>query len=182
MKSPTQPIPLPNTYWVLPGRLLAGEHPCGADEAETRSRLDCLRAAGIDYFIDLTEVHEMIDYHGLLPRDAVYLRCAIPDTWVPENPAQMHELQSRIRAALILDRHIYVHCRAGIGRTGVVIGCYLAEENLDGKAALKRLNGLWRQSARAKTWPKVPQTVEQAEYIRRWPKHRKSLLSQRIDS
>ena len=67
---------------------------------------------------------------------------------------------------------VYVHCRAGIGRTGLVIGCFLAEEEQDGKAALKRLNRLWRQSARAESWPKVPQTREQADYIRRWPKLR----------
>ncbi len=75
---------------------------------------------------------------------------------------------SDIRAALSLDRCVYVHCRAGIGRTGLVIGCFLAEEERDGKAALKRLNHLWRQSARAASWPKVPQTREQADYIRHW--------------
>jgi len=62
-----------------------------------------------------------------------------------------------------------VHCRAGIGRTGLIVGCYLAEEVGDGKAAIKLLNQLWQQSERVKTWPKVPQTAEQADYIRQWP-------------
>jgi len=30
------------------------------------------------------------------------------------------------------------------------------------------LNRLWRQSERAAIWPRVPQTAEQADYIRRW--------------
>ena len=34
-------------------------------------------------------------------------------------------------------RRVYVHCRAGIGRTGTVIGCYLAEQGLDGPAAVR---------------------------------------------
>jgi hypothetical protein len=46
----------------------------------------------------------------------------------------------------------------------------LADENGDGKKALKQLNELWLQSDRAKSWPKVPQTEEQADYIRKWPK------------
>ena len=76
-------------------------------------------------------------------------------------PRSMHELQSRIHTALKLGRRIYIHCRAGIGRTGVVVGCYLVEEGLDGRTALKRLNELWRQSERSVSWPVVPQTDEQ---------------------
>jgi hypothetical protein len=161
--------PLPNTYWVIPGRLLAGEHPVGAEQTAGRERLTLIRDAGIDCFVDLTEDGELPDYRHLLPEHTWYLRSAIADTRVPNNVAQMQELLSRIRAALTLGRRVYVHCRAGIGRTGLVVGCLLAEEERDGKAAIKRLNRLWRQSARADTWPKVPQTPEQADYIRHWP-------------
>ena len=166
--------PLQNSYWVVPGRLLAGEYPYGADEADTRNRLQSLRDAGIDYFIDLTEGDERPEYRHLLPAQTKYLRSAIPDTEVPNDVAQMQEIQSRIRAGLLFGRCIYVHCRAGIGRTATVVGCYLGEQGLDGKAALKQLNRLWRQSARAQSWPKVPQTPEQAEYILRWERHRRS--------
>ncbi len=160
--------PLPNTYWVLPGRALAGEHPSGEGKSDTLARLKCLHEAGIDYFIDLTEAGEMPEYRRLLPAKSYYLRCPMRDQEVPGDVALMHELQSRIRTALKLDRRIYIHCRAGIGRTGVVVGCYLAEDGLDGRAALKRLNQLWRQSERSQSWPAVPQTDEQTAYILEW--------------
>lgn len=166
--------PLPNSYWVIAGRLLAGEHPYGMDEADTRVRLGRLRDAGINYFLDLTSSEEMPEYRHLLPADAKYLRSTIADTDIPRDVAQMREIQARIRAALTFGRCVYIHCRAGIGRTGTVVGCYLTEKGLDGNAALKQLNLLWRQSARAKSWPKVPQTPQQAEYILRWPGHRES--------
>jgi hypothetical protein len=153
--------------------LLAGEHPYGEDDADTRERLIRMRDAGVDYFIDLTQQNEMPEYAHLLAANTKYLRSAIRDVEVPDEFAQMREIQSRIRAGLIFGRCIYVHCRAGIGRTGMVAGCYLAEQTLDGKAALAQLNSLWQQSERAKSWPKVPQTSKQARYIVRWPAHRK---------
>lgn len=161
--------PLPNTYWVIPGRVLAGEHPAVGDPVESRTRLGRLYDAGIDSFIDLTEKGEMPAYRHLLPTGAEYLRSPIVDTRVPNNVSQTRELLASIRAGLNSGRGIYVHCRAGIGRTGLIIGCFLAEQESNGATAIKTLNRLWRQSERAKTWPTVPQTAEQADYIRHWP-------------
>jgi Protein-tyrosine phosphatase len=162
--------PLPNTYWVIPGRLLAGEHPAGIDVTASRARLARLHAAGIDTFVDLTEKGEMPAYRQLLPTGTLYLHSAIVDTRVPNNIAQTRELLADIQHALDGDRGVYVHCRAGIGRTGLIVGCFLADQQANGGAAIKLLNRLWRQSERAHTWPTVPQTAEQADYIRHWPK------------
>jgi ADP-ribosyl-[dinitrogen reductase] hydrolase len=161
--------PLPNSYWVRPGRFLAGEHPVSPDHPDTRSRVQRLLAAGIDAFIDLTQPGERQDYQSLLPPGVDYWRSAIVDASIPEEPAQMHRIQARIRAALERGQRLYVHCRAGIGRTGMVTGCFLAEQNRNGAAALKELNRLWQQSARAASWPEVPQTEEQADYVLAWP-------------
>jgi hypothetical protein len=162
--------PLPNSYWVIPGRLLAGEYPGGTDFTDSRARLARVRDAGIDYFVDLTEEGELPAYRHLLPFHVKYLRSAIADRSVPNDVAQVQKVLTDIRAALLAGRSIYVHCQAGIGRTGLVMGCYLAEESGDGKAAIKQLNKLWPQSERSKSWPTVPQTAEQADYIERWPK------------
>jgi hypothetical protein len=167
------PLPLPHTYWVLPGQLLAGEYPGGKDEAETQRRVDCLTMAGITYYLDLTEPDECPAYRHLLPRKAKYVRSAIADMDVPDSVTQMQLIQTRIGAALTVGHGVYVHCQAGIGRTGTAIGCFLVEQGLGGAAALKQLNKLWRRSVRAKTWPKVPQTSTQADYILMWPEHRK---------
>lgn len=164
--------PLENSYWVVPGRLLAGEHPAAGAGPDLRARVQRMLEAGIDCFVDLTEEGEQADYRFLLPREVEYLRSPIADMGVPMSVAQTHALLRAIRAALARERRIYVHCRAGIGRTGLVIGCFLAEEAQSGRKALLQLNRAWQQSARAQSWPRVPQTAEQADYIRRWPKLR----------
>jgi protein-tyrosine phosphatase len=127
-----------------------------------------LQSAGIKTFVDLTEDGEMPPYHHLLPPDRDHVRSAIVDSSIPWNISQTQSVLLTIQDALSRERGVYVHCRAGIGRTGLIVGCFLAEAEENGKKALKVLNSLWRQSERAKAWPTVPQTPEQADYVRRW--------------
>ena len=168
----TRDRPIPNSYWVIPGRLLAGEHPSGALDgvagAAAGSRLQQMFRAGIDCFIDLTEEGELPEYRQQLPDHVDYLRFGIADMGVPLNVSQTQALLGAVRSALAREKRVYVHCRAGIGRTGLAIGCFLAEEEASGRKALALLNRLWRQCARSQTWPTVPQTAEQTDYIRRW--------------
>ena len=164
--------PLANSYWVIPGRLLAGEYPFGATPVEAHDRLARLRGAGIDTFLDLTEIGEMPSYRRLLPRTAEYRRFAIVDASVPAHPREMRAIQEHIANALERRRRLYVHCRAGIGRTGLVVGCFLAQAGYDGMGALRTLNALWRRCARSESWPYVPQTEAQANYLVDWPGRR----------
>ncbi len=172
----TAPAP-DGSYWVVPGRLLAGSYPAGKSIQATVARLEALRAAGVDYFVDLTEPGERQPYEPLLPnpydalagRPVYYSRRPIVDHGVPRAVAQTVEILDEIDEALDAGHCVYVHCRAGIGRTGLVIGCFLARRLGDGAAALDRLEGLWHDSGRAADYPHTPETDEQAEYIRAWP-------------
>ena len=165
--------PLPNSHWIEPDRLLAGEHPGGGDADSTRKRLRRLVEAGIDCFIDLTDPAESPSYEPALAglgtsRAIAYLRKPIRDHGVPESDARMQEILDAVEAALAEGRSIYLHCRAGIGRTNLVAGCWLAGRAGGGAAALERLNRRWRDNARSRAWPKVPETDEQADFVRRW--------------
>jgi ADP-ribosyl-[dinitrogen reductase] hydrolase len=164
--------PLPNSHWIEPGRLLAGEYPCGEDEKSSRKRLAKLLEAGIDCFIDLTDPAEFDSYEPLLRslrggREARYLRQPIRDHGVPESDARMRRILDALERELAEGRSVYLHCRAGIGRTNLVAGCWIASR-ADGEAALERLNRAWRSNARARGWPTIPETPEQVEFVRRW--------------
>jgi len=173
--------PLANSYWVLPGRFLAGEYPSGREHPDSdagRARIARLLGAGVSCIVDLTEEGECPAYDQLLPPTVTHLRRTIPDTEVPRHPGLMRDIQKDLALALADGQVVYVHCRAGIGRTGTVAGCFLVEQGLDGDEALRELNVLWTlQCARAVSWPEVPQTAEQADYIRLWVPRRAVLSS-----
>ncbi len=160
--------PVDDSYWVIEGRLLAGCYPGGKRPQDVARRLGALLAAGFDAFIDLTEPGELPPYELYLPGHVRYARKPIPDHGVPDPPARMAEILAELDAALAQGRRVYVHCRAGIGRTGTVIACHLAARGLDGEAAISELNELWRGSDRSDTWPDVPETAEQVAFIHDW--------------
>ena len=114
--------PLPNTYWALPGLLLAGEHPSGLTAEATRQRLATILACGIGCFLDLTHPSEIDPYDQALPFDVEYVRKPIRDHGLPEKREHMMEILDCLHEALGSGRAVYVHCRAGIGRTGTVVG------------------------------------------------------------
>ena len=172
--TPPNPTPLRNSYWVVPGRVLAGEHPGGTTREATLERLQRLFAAGVECFIDLTEPGELKPYDLELPFNIEYLRKPIRDHGIPAQRLHMAEILDCIHDAVQSGRCVYVHCRAGIGRTGTTVGCYLVEQGLSGEAALDELNRLWQFCARLVTWPEVPQTGNQANYILGWPELRQT--------
>lgn len=164
------PRPLANTYWVEPGRLLAGEYPGSGAGTETADRIQRLLRAGVNSFVDLTEKGELAPYDGLLPRQGSaihYFRRPVVDHGVASMP-QMAEILDTIAAELASGRCAYVHCRAGIGRTGTVVACHLIRTGLQPDAALGRLQELWQQSARSRSWPSVPETDEQMRFVLDW--------------
>ena len=97
--------PLPNTYWVIPGRLLAGEYPGDPYTAQARLRLASLHDAGIDSFVDLTEEAELPPYRLLLPKQRRIP--ALPHrryTECPTTCAQTQELLAAIRTRCARER------------------------------------------------------------------------------
>ena len=171
MSAPTaasHTLPLRNCYWVVPGLLLAGEHPNGPTRDKTKDRLKKLLAAGIECFVDLTKPTELLRYDTFLPFYVEYTRNSIKDHGVPGARSQMTEILEHIANSMRAGRPVYVHCRAGIGRTGTVVGCLLAERGLQGNAVIDELNKLWQQCRRSKSWPFIPETDAQAKYVREW--------------
>ncbi len=160
--------PLPQSFWVEEGRLLAGDHPAGTSPSQLRVRLAKLLSVGINSFIDLTAAGECPDYQPLLTPAVRYHRIELLDHQVPADPATMTKVLATLQRELDEGRRVYLHCRAGIGRTGIAIGCHLVERGQRGRQALETLNQLWRQHVPPNQWRHIPETEAQDNYIIRW--------------
>ena len=79
----------------------------------------------------------------------------------------MKEILDIIDAAVGSDLPVYVHCLGGIGRTGTVVGCWLARHGIAvGQAALECIRKLRRNEARA--FIASPETAHQRRYVSEW--------------
>jgi hypothetical protein len=171
--------PDPNTYWVLPGKLLAGEYPGHPSRAQAKVRLRAFLNAGIRHFVDLTEADEPLEnYQPLLMAEAqnlrvavTYARIPIRDYSVPQRPDVMRRILDTINADVEQDGITYVHCGGGIGRTGLVVACWLQEQGRTADEALAELARLWQTNQKSNRRPSSPETAAQVAWVRHWHRH-----------
>ena len=83
--------PIPDSYWLVDGELLAGEYPAMSDDAGTREKLTKFLDAGIRTFIDLTEHTDPLTKYDRVLRElstergieTKYVRFGIRDLGIP---------------------------------------------------------------------------------------------------
>ena len=161
-------LPPYNSYWVTSNNFMAGEYP-GHQYSETQTplRLDALLEAGIRTFIDLTAPNERIPYEPILRERAGYYgaevqyhRFSIGDFSIP-SAKYMRKILDTLHKTLTQGNAPYVHCWAGMGRTGTVVGCYFVEIGMSGAEALKKVDKLCYYAP-------SPQTKNQKDFVRNW--------------
>ena len=169
--------PIPDSYWLIPGKLLAGEYPGTYVEADTRAKLARFLDVGIRTFINLTEDRELSSYEHILQAlsaergiETTHIRQSIRDYSTPRERAQMVGILETIRNEIAAGRAVYVHCWGGIGRTGTVIGCWLVEQGLTGDDALRRIAALRRGTPDGRL--RSPESDDQCRYVREWAEGR----------
>jgi len=169
------PRPIPNSYWATP-LLLACEYPYAPSQKS--QKLDALLSSGVRTFIDLTEHGELSPYSPHLDERAARLgidvstieyHCfPIHDRSLPQSVEYMCEILDVLRDNERRCRITAVHCRGGIGRTGMVIGCWLVECEVakDGEEALEAIAKEWKTVEKCKRFPHSPETGPQFEFVK----------------
>jgi ADP-ribosylglycohydrolase len=159
-----------HAWWVEPGRVLAGEYP--GDPKGGLTKIDVLIDAGIRTFLNLTTQDDsLVPYvEGLSERrlqrrlELRHVTRPIPDLRTVSDDVY-DEIVNTIRSEVDFGRPTYVHCWGGVGRTGTVVGCLLADRGLSMDEVMRTLGRLRSQSRKANR--ECPETPSQLEVIRR---------------
>jgi ADP-ribosylglycohydrolase len=178
----TTPRPNPNTYWVIPGKILAGEYPGDKDLVKAREKINRFLEVGVRHFVDLTEFGELVPYEEILSEGsraasiaATYQRFPIRDVSVPRDAAHLGEILLTINRRIREGGAVFLHCWGGVGRTGLVVGCWLQEHGRTPDAALAELSRKWSTVAKSSEKPASPETVGQMNWVKTWPQRRRDV-------
>lgn len=168
--------PIPRSYWVERGRVLAGEYPGSANDDEARRKIAQLLRAGVTWFLDLTEEHDTIElkpYAKFLPTETSasghrveHQRMHIRDGYAP-SIKKMKAILDAIDAATSDGHVVYFHCWGGVGRTGTVAGCYMVRHGRTPWEALDAIKRLREGSVTAHR--ASPERGAQTEIVLNWP-------------
>src|SRR5271154_437920 len=176
----TAPRPNGNTYWVMPPKFLAGEYPGDKDTDIARKKIKQFLAAGIRHFVDLTEDRELAPYEAILSEEALkssinatYRRFPIRDNSVPRDSDYLAEILLAIDSRIREEGAVYLHCWGGVGRTGLVVACWLQEHGRTPDDSLAELSAKWSIVEKIYRKPESPETSVQVSWIKNWPQRRR---------
>ena len=157
-------MPVADVYWVeanTKGRLAVSARPRSGEWLQTETL--SWKEQGLDTIVSLLEDEEIAELDLLLEGEfcAVaglnYLRLPIKDRSVPTDRSCAIRLGTQLAQSLVDGRNILIHCRAGIGRTGLFAAAILVLTGVDPEGALSAVG-------QARRVP-VPDTAEQREWV-----------------
>jgi protein-tyrosine phosphatase len=154
-------------HWVdgpWPGKLALAARPRGGDWLE--DEIANWRRNGVNTILSLLTPDEQEDLditaEGAQAKanGMRFLSFPIRDRQVPESEGKLATALETLETELAAGRNVVVHCRQGIGRTGLVAACLLLTKGLDAETAVKQLS-----AARGLS---IPETSEQRHWIDRY--------------
>ena len=175
-------LPYERSYWIIPGKFLAGNIPVELDTVNTYNRIENLLDVGIRCFISLIQNNELtsygipiINYNNTLQNISAKKKIQtslhefpIVDMGVP-SVKEMEHILYLIDDCINNDKPVYVHCWGGIGRTGTVVGCYLISKGMANKKNVLEMLKYLRRTEPYNDYI-APQSEQQINMVLEWKK------------
>lgn len=153
-----------NLHWVdgpWPGKLALAARPRGGEWLD--DEVESWRREGIDTVISFLTSEEEADLDLKAEatiaeaRGMKFWSFPILDRQVPDSKRSLTQTLRRLDTELEMGRNVVLHCRQGVGRSGLVAACLLVMNGIEPEEAVQRLSS-------ARGLP-VPETEEQRLWI-----------------
>lgn len=157
---------IPDLFWIpgpWSGRLAIATRPRGGDWLEDEA--SGWRHAGLDIVVSLLEEEEAAQLelaregHAAASNGVRFVSFPIPDRGVPASAQRAVALLKDIVGALDDGKNVAVHCRQGIGRSGIIAAGALVTAGMDADQAIAVVSAARGQA--------VPETAVQHRWIHR---------------
>ena len=173
-------VPFNRSYWVVPGKFMAGGYPGSEDPIKEDRNLKGLIHAGIRHVISLIQPQEYmrpdepfapyVDHMESIAQklkvSVTFDQISIRDFSVPTK-RQMIRILNQIDMCIKYDKPVYLHCWGGKGRAGTVIGCYLARHGFAaGNDVIEMIKKLRKNTV--DYLDPSPETREQIKMVINW--------------
>jgi protein-tyrosine phosphatase len=156
-------LPIPSHSW--PGKLFVSSRPRGgdwlSDEAENWLRSGIQTVVSLltqdeESELDIESEAEEVTKHGMK-----FISYPIPDRGIPGSSSAAFQMLDAVFDELQRGKSVLVHCRQGIGRSGLVAASLLVLDGEEPRAAIESVS-----KARG---VRVPETADQEQWIYRDP-------------
>src|SRR6202012_5405863 len=104
-----------------------------------------------------------------------YQRFPIRDNSVPSDSDHLAEILFAIDDRIREGGPVYLHCWGGVGRTGLVVACWLQEHGRTPDDSLAELSAKWSTVEKSYREPRSPQTQPQVSWVKTWTERRRSV-------
>lgn len=151
-------------YWVdgpWPGKLTISSRPRGGDWLS--DEVADWHRAGVDVVLSLLTSDEE-DSLDLKQEAALasgqgmkFISFPIPDRQAPASPSELASVLENINFSLSSGKNVLIHCRQGVGRSGLVAACLLVTKGWEPAATVKHLSSVRRVP--------IPETSQQRQWL-----------------
>jgi len=156
-------LQIPSHLW--PGKLFVSSRPRGGDWLNDETKQ--WRKDGIETVVSLltkdeeSELGVQEEAVEVAKQGIKFISFPIPDRGIPGSTTSAFEMLDAVHGELHRGRNVLIHCRQGIGRTGLVAASLLVMDGTEPHAAIEEVS-----KARG---VRVPETADQEQWIYRLP-------------
>lgn len=165
--------PTPNANYLLDERIMFGWYPSPNNDGILSNDIHALLNTRRTAFVNLVSMEErsvLFDYTSTVMKQTnkpIFIYYEIPDQGLPNDLNSYKELIQHLYTLIDEGERIYIHCRGGHGRSGIVAACLLIHMGYSNEEALTLVSNAHKTREYIPDYP-CPQTAEQVQFVRNY--------------